>query len=267
VNELQEQTEELKKDVNELQAKEQAASHVVVFRDKIYKLYRMHAYWYVYDYFSAPAVSPAITVNGNLDYLFTIDLSSKRVSTYESAYKGLSGKDFLDEMIAITDEEVPAKFLECILNIQRKKVAPEIPTKKILEHEAHHVAALQKELEAHISGLPARIYEELEESKTPLEKIGYRFVFYQSKIQNGLDILYEYPNADGKVRSSFGYYAAYLFEKLYPLHHTEFQEDYTVWIQMTVMEMLQKRYPYLTIEYVGHPEYIEVHLPHEKVLH
>lgn len=275
MDKLQEQTEQLKSDVEELQTKakekeqekEQALSQIVVFRDRIYKLYRMHEYryWYVYDYFSAPTVSPSVKISMN--YLFTVDIPSKTLSTYESAYKGLSAKDFLDEMVAITDEQVPAKFLECILNIQRKKVSPEIPTKKILEREAHHAAALQKELEAHISGLPARIYEELAESKTPLEKIGYRFIFYQSKIENGLEVLYEYPNADGKVRSGFGYYAAYLFEKLYPIHHTEFQEDYTMWIQMTVFEQLRKKYPFLTIEYVGQPEYIEVHLPHETVLH
>jgi hypothetical protein len=231
----------------------------VVFRNKIYKIHKLYrTLWHVYDFHTAP-----LKDNCHLT-IITLDPEKQTLSTYEREYEALTYEIFIREMQEITDDEIPEKFMECILNIQRTKIAKEVSREKILEHEAHHLAALRVDMDHYVNNLVPTIYAKLSATKIPLENFTYPYIFYEHKIRNKLKILYKHPNADGKMRYTFPQYVLYLFEMLHTIPTTE-AIDYNTWVQSVMHKKLQEKYPFLTIEFVGAPNYIVVHLPHSKV--
>jgi hypothetical protein len=233
----------------------------VVFRNKIYKIHKLYpALWHVYDFHTAPLKDDCHLT------IMSLDPEKQTLSTYEREYEALTYDIFTREMQEITDDQIPEKFLECILNIQRTKIAKEVSREKILEHEAHHLAALRKDMDRYVNDLVPTIYAKLSATKIPLEKFAYPYIFYENKISNKLKILYKHPNADGKMRPTFYKYVAYLFDTLYPMTSMD-MADYDTWVQYVMCQKLTDKYPYLTIEFVGYPNYIEVHLPHKEALH
>lgn len=260
--EATDQTPLSKPETGQKTSNKKSASDVVtvVFRNKIYKIMKLYpTLWHVYNFHTAPLKDDCHLI------IMSLDSEKQTLSTYEREYEALTYDIFTREMQEITDDQIPEKFLECILNIQRTKVAKEVSHAKILEHEAHHLAALRKDMDRYVNDLVPTIYAKLSATKIPLEKFAYPYIFYETKISNKLKILYKHPNADGKMRPTFYKYVAYLFDTLYPITSMD-MADYDTWVQYVMCQKLTDKYPYLTIEFVGYPNYIEVHLPHKEVL-
>ena len=245
-------------------------TNIVVFRDKIYKVlrssYRHTEEWYVYEYFSAPE-----NMDGDLKkFKYVINSKEKTVRGWGCEQVAISYDAFASEAKLIEESAIPTYLHECLMNIQQRKLVACVPYKKIVEHELHHLNALRCEIENHVNMMMDHIYEVLEKSKTPLESIEYRFLAYENRIRNGCKIYYNYANADGKMRPRFQEYFTYLFMKLYPKPDTEAAAeiiDDDTWIQSTIWELLQKKYPFMTIDYVGAPTYIVIRLPTVNILH
>ena len=246
---------------------------VVVFRDRVLKVVEVphttFSNWFVYDYYSAPNTDIGTLFGTN--YVFMMENYNKGmdIDPRDNAYKGISPETFLAEAEKIAESDVPMRLMDCLLNIQQRKVAPSIPYKKLLEHEEHHLTAMKCEIDVYLKGLIPAIYAALEKSNVSLEVIAYPFIAVECNIKNGCKIFYKYPNADGKVRPNFQQYASYLFEKLFPRPCCEgdVELDATIWIQSTLCAKLVERYPFMQINYVGAPNYIEIRLPTEKILH
>jgi hypothetical protein len=246
------------------------ATNIVVFRDKIYKVLRksyIHTVnWYIYEYFSAPE-----SIDDNKEFVYMMDCCDKTLKGWGCAQTEISYDAFTTEAKIIEESEIPTKLHECILNIQQRKVVATIPHKKILEHELHHLQALRTEIAAHVEGMMKYVYDVLDKSKMPVGRIEYSFIAYEHKIKNGCKIYYDYPNSDGQMRPTFYLYFNYLFNKLYPKPAATEADiatlDDVAWAQYTIFQMLCAKYPFMTIEYVGAPHYVDIHLPIAKILH
>ena len=226
-------------------------------------VHNCHRLYNVYDYFASESEESRNASN----LLFHIEKRTKELSTYSSYLEKdrLTYDIFQSESHQIQKEDVPAKTLECLLNLQRTKVANVIPYAEIKHNEDHHLAALQKNINEYVDELISNIYNLLDKSKKTIERIAYPFIANESSIKNGCKIYYKYPNTDGIIRPTFKEYFNYLFNKLYPIPTIEYHS--IEWIQYTVHELLCKKYPFMQINYVGTPNYIEVHLPIKEVLH
>jgi hypothetical protein len=246
------------------------ATNIVVFRDKIYKMlrapYTHTVIWYVYEYFSAPE-----SVDDPKEYVYRLECCEKSLRTWGCGKIEISYDAFTTEAKIIEESEIPTRLHECIMNIQQRKVVATIPHKKILEHELHHLKALRAEIATHVDDMMKYVYDVLDKSKMPVGRIEYSFVAYESRIKNGCKIYYDYPNSDGKTRPTFYLYFNYLFNKLYPKPAATETETATLddvaWAQYTIFHMLRDKYPFMTIEYVGAPHYVDIHLPIAKILH
>jgi hypothetical protein len=257
-------SENIEADKKELHTKKNSKEIIIIFRNKIYKIVKEYnTLWYVYEYYAS--FNKDSTVNIHVLAL-SIDTTDKEMKAYDKNLVGTSFDNFIQEMEEIEESDVPTRIVECIMNIQRSKVAPEIPYKKILEHEEIHLANIKKEYQKAIDTFMMVVYETLAKSKTALEKITYVFIANEYKIQNGCKIFYKHPNADGKMRPTFQEYFHYLFEKLYPRHEAD-QIDDSSWMQYVIYTKLKEKYTFLKFEFVGAPKYIEVHLPCKDLLH
>jgi hypothetical protein len=256
------ETKEAKKSKRVIEAKK-GKEIIVVFRNKIYKIVMEYeSLWYVYEYYASFSTQKDCTTF----IAMSIDSTSKNIKAYDKNCEGVLFDNFLEEIEEIKESDVPKRIVECLLNIQRSKVAPEIPYKKILEHEETHLVNLKKEINNAIDTFMMVVYEALAKSKTVVEKIIYVFIANEYKIKNGCKILYTYPNADGKIRATFEEYFTYLFEKLYPRHDTD-HIDNSSWFQYVIYTNLKEKYKFLRFEFVGAPNYIEVYLPCKDLLH
>jgi hypothetical protein len=185
-------------------------------------------------------------------------------SSYEEKDR-LTYEIFESEKVEITKEEVPAKALECLLSLQMPKIADIIPYAEIKHNEEHHLTAVRKDINEFVGTFMQKVYRLIESSKKLIDKIECPYIATESTIKNGCKIYYTFPNSDGIIRPTFKEYFCYLFNKLYPIPNAEY--DYTDWTQYTVYELLCKKYSFMTINYVGAPNHIEVHLPTKRLLH
>ncbi len=238
---------------------------IIIFRNKIYIIKKTYSLWSVYEYFSSADKMDKELDSTHLQFMLHTDTNLMKFMSDE--FKGITSDAFMSEKKTITEEEVPQKIMECLVNLQHKNVAKVIPYEKIKEAEAHHLKALQADINEHINSLMVNIYTTIDKAKTPVEKIKYPYYAYEYTIKNGVKIYYKFPNADGIIRPTFKEYFDYLFQKLYPLSEPADAIDQVSINQYKIYELLKNKYTFLHIEYVGAPNYIEVNLPLQKVLH
>jgi hypothetical protein len=243
-----------------------ANDEIVIFRNKIYIIKKYHyTLWSIYEYFSS--TNKTEKELGVTNLLFMLHTDTHKLDTYSDEFKGITYDAFVSEKQQITEADVPQKIMECLVKLQYKNVAKVIPYEKITEAEAHHLKALQADIDAHINSLMMNIYIIIDKSKTPVEKIKYPYIAHEHTIKNGVKIYYKFPNTDGALRPTFKEYFHYLFQKLYPMPETSDAPDQISINQYKIYELLKNKYTFLQIDYVGAPNYIEVHLPLQKVLH
>jgi hypothetical protein len=240
--------------------------NIILFRNKIYVIKKHHySLWSIYEYFSS--INKTREELGVTNLLFMLHTDTHKLDEYSDEFKGITYDAFMSEKQQITEAEVPQKIMECLVNLQHKNVAKLIPYEKIKEAEVHHLKALQTDIDNHINSLMINIYKVIDKSKTPVEKIKYPYIAYEHTIKNGVKIYYKFPNTDGVLRPTFKEYFDYLFQKLHPLTETADISDQTSINEFRIYELLKNKYPFLQIDYVGAPNYIEVYLPLQKVLH
>ena len=254
------QDEEIDMEDNDISAKEK----IVVFRNRIYRIvHNRYKLYDVYDYFASESEEMRTAKN----LMFMIHTDTKTLDTFSSFQEkdSITYHIFQKEKQEIKKEDVPEKALECLLNLQIPKVAKVIPYAEIKHNEEHHLAALRKSINEFVDTLMQKMCNLLQSSKKLIDKIECPYIANECTIKNGCKIYYKFPNSDGIIRPTFEEYFNYLFNKLYPIPNAEC--DYIQWIQQTIYELLCKKYPFMTINYVGAPNYIEVHLPTKRVLH
>lgn len=245
---------------NESSTKEQ----IVVFRNRIYRIvHSRYTLYNVYEYFTSESEEMRTTEH----LMFMIHEDTKKIDTFSSYEEKdcLTYEIFESEKQEIKEEEVPAKALECLLNLQIPKVAKVIPYAEIKHNEDHHLAAVRKSINEFVDTFMEKIWNLLKSSKKLIDVIHCPYIANEYNIKNGCKIYYKFPNTDGIIRPTFKEYFTYLFNKLYPIQNAEC--DYDEWIQHTVYELLCKKYPFMTINYVGAPHYIEMRPPTKKILH
>ncbi len=238
------------------------ADEIIIFRNKIYIIQKKHYLWSIYEYFSSIHKTDEELGVTNLHLM--LNTHTHRMDLFSDEFKGITYNVFMSEKQTISKEDIPQKIMECLVNLQYKNVANIIPYEKIRDAEAHHLKALQADIDKHIDGLIIKIYTTIDKSKIPVEKISYPFIANEYAIKNDVKIYYEFPNTDGALRPTFKKYIDYLFQKLHPL--PEFADE-TSAIQYKIYELLKNKYTFLKIDYVGKPNYIEVHLPLDKVMY
>ena len=236
---------------------------IIIFRNKIYviKKYR-YTLWNIYEYFSS--IDKTEEELGTTNLQIMLSTTARTIDIFSDEFKGITYNVFMSEKQTISKEDIPQKIMECLVNLQHKNVANIIPYEKIRDAEVHHLKALQADIDKHIDGLIIKIYTTIDKSKIPVEKIAHPYIAYENNIKNGVKIYYEFPNTDGILRPTFKEYFDYLFQKLHPL--PEFVDE-TSAIQYKIYELLKNKYTFLKIDYVGKPNYIEVHLPLDNVIH
>lgn len=237
---------------------------IVVFRNRIYRIvHNAYRLYNVYDYFA----SELEEMRNSNHIMFMFNTEEHSLTTFDS-YKEkdcITYTIFQTEQQEIQKEDVPKKALECLLNLQIPKVAEVIPYAEIKHNEDHHLAVVRKSINEFVDTLMQKVCNILQSSKKLIDIIDCPYIESESAIKNGCKIYYKFPNSDGVIRPTFMEYFNYLFNKLYPIPSTEI--DYAGWVQSTIYELLCKKYPFLTFNYVGAPKYIQLHLPTKRVLH
>lgn len=221
------------------------------------KQYRNTPLWHLYDYYMGTNLG--ILDDSNNYTLVHIHHDRKELTSYRGVFNGITYDIFMAEYTQIEHEDVPETIMRCITNIQASKLVDYVPIETRTEHEAHHLAALRLEINKHVCQMMKHLHDTLEASKTIIEKLYYPFVASEYAIKNGCKIFYKYPNADGIRRPTFEEYVHYIFQKIYPI--PEGEHDHVAWIQHKIYELLVAKYPYMTIRYIGAPNYIEVSMP------
>jgi hypothetical protein len=236
----------------------------ILFRNKVYLINKYAGtLWQVYDYYVGLHIDDITSSSRYNAIIFTVDTSEQSITKYsECTDKAFTYDTFMSEYIELAPEDVPATIVKCLTNIQNSKVAKEIPYKKIIEHEARHLELLRTKINKYIYTFIQRIQDTLQQAKTITDYIYHPFTIYESDFTSHCKVYYKYPNADGVKRATFKEYIWYLFQKLYPLPDAEIEViDMIQWIQMKMHERLVKEYPFMTIRYIGAPEYIQVVMP------
>ena len=242
----------------------------IVFRNRIYRvlnngyivIYKLYDYFESKHYYNKhDSESENKRIHGAI-----VSISGNKIDNWnnQSQFNAVTYDQFMSEMQIIEHEDVPSVMMQCIKNIQESKIVKEIPYDKIKEHEAYHVKQLKKQLQYFLSNIVSKIFEALEAEKKVIEVIATHFYVSEYSMGSKVEILYEFPNADGVKRENFMDYVYYLFEKIYPKPDMEEIITPKDWFFHKVYELLCEEYPMFNITADNYKYYID--LKHPKIL-
>lgn len=232
---------------------------IIVFRNRIYRIIKDYdTIFDVLDYFRSKDPYDISYDRHTVMYVYITD---NKLAINDDYLKGIAYETFILEMEVIEESDVPMKVIECIRNIQQTKIAPNIPSHIIIEHEKNHESILQKHINEYIGCMMHNIISALEKSNKLLEVYSTKFSISEYTISRNKAILYNYPNQDGIYRKTFKEYIDYIFQKIYPIQ--DIVSD--GWMAAKIYELLCAHYPMLHITLDGN-NYI-INLNNLDVLH
>lgn len=242
----------------------------ILFRNRIYRLiHSSYDLYFIHDYYESKSYYN-LKKNENITYnnIAFLHLNERKLDNNISnnEFKSVTYDIFESEAENIAHEDVDKRMLECIKRIQESKIATEIPYHKIREHEEYHMNRLKAKINKYIASIIRKIFDGIHDSKKLIETIITYFQMSEYDLERDVDILYDYPNADGIKRGNYMDYMYYLFEKMHPRPSEEVLTS-KLWFHHKIYELLCETYPCLNITFRPDKCHYYIDLVHPKLLH